>query len=104
MVGLVEAKDYLAEAAVLENKLKVFLRSNGGAGWGQGLPGRGCCSWRNLDTGRAWSSDSGMCKWLIYNENLQYDFQKALHPNVFATSFAQRGGKGSGDWILYQKT
>ncbi len=42
-MGLVEANDYLAEAAVLED-LNVFLRSNGGTGGGQGLPGRGCCS------------------------------------------------------------
>ena len=43
-MGMVEANDYLAEAAVLEDKLNVFLRSNGGTGGGQGLPGRGCCS------------------------------------------------------------
>jgi hypothetical protein len=29
---MVEANDYLAEAAVLEDKLNVFLRSNGGTG------------------------------------------------------------------------
>ncbi len=44
MVGLVEAKDSLAEAAILEDKLHVFLRSNGGTGGGQGLPDRGCFS------------------------------------------------------------
>ena len=31
-MGMVEANDYLAEAAVLEDKLNVFLRSNGGTG------------------------------------------------------------------------
>ncbi len=43
-MGLVEAKDYLAEAGFLEDKINVFLRSNGGTGGGQGLPGRGCSS------------------------------------------------------------
>ncbi len=43
-MGLVEAKDYLAEAAVLEKSFNIFLRSNGGTGRGQGLPGKGCCS------------------------------------------------------------
>ncbi len=31
-MGLVEVNDYLAEAAVLEDILNVFLRSNGGTG------------------------------------------------------------------------
>ncbi len=61
-MGLVEAKDYLAEAAVLEEI------------WILGEPG---------------PVTQVTMKWLIYKENLQYDFQKALHPNVFAMSFAQ---------------
>ncbi len=40
-MGLVEAKDYLEEAAVFADNLNVFLRSNGGTGGGQGLPDGG---------------------------------------------------------------
>jgi hypothetical protein len=64
MVGLVEAKDYLAEAAVLEEI------------WILGEPG---------------PVTQVTMKWLIYQENLQYDFQKALHPNVFAMSLLKTG-------------
>jgi hypothetical protein len=41
---LAEDEMYLDGGESIKEKLNVFLRSNGGTGGGQGLPGRSFCS------------------------------------------------------------